>query len=102
MANIQMKDGSTDVYPIINLNYVDKINIQCSVSVQGGFATIGTVESLGVPNGATVVSFFIRGWAGSSGCPSLLMGSDGHTLYCMISNAPSSITINVRVFYTFL
>ena len=85
------------------LHYVDKTDISCSVQTNGGYATVGNFYSaLGVPSGAHVVSFFIRGWSGGSGCPSLVASSDGTTLYCMISDAPSTITINVRVYYAFL
>lgn len=84
------------------LMYVDKSDISVSVATNGGWTSIGTFTSLGVPTGATVVSFFVKGWTGANGAPVLIASSDGTTLYCMMSDAPSSVTITVRVFYTFL
>ena len=84
------------------LQYVDKSDISVTISTNGGYQSLGTFTSLGVPTGATVVSFFIKGWSGANGAPSLLASGDGATLYCMMSDAPSSATIAIRVFYAFL
>ena len=84
------------------IRYVDKSGISVTISSNGGYQSLGTFTSLGVPTGATVVSFFIKGWSGANGAPSLLASSDGTTLYCMMSDAPSSVTITIRIFYEFL
>lgn len=81
------------------IRYVDKSGISVTISSNGGYQSLGTFTSLGVPTGATVVSFFIKGWSGANGAPVLLASSDGTTLYCMMSDAPSSVTINIRIFY---
>ena len=81
------------------IRYVDKSDISVSISANGGYQSLGTFTSLGVPTGATVVSFFIRGWNSATGTPALLASSDGTTLYCMMSDAPSSVTISIRIFY---
>lgn len=81
------------------IRYVDKSDISVTISSNGGFQSLGTFTSLGVPTGATVVSFFIKGWSGANGVPVLLASSDATTLYCMMSDAPSSATINIRIFY---
>ena len=84
------------------IRYVDKSGISVTISSNGGYQSLGTFTSLGVPTGATVVSFFIKGWSGANGAPVLLESSDGTTLYCMMSDAPSSVTINIRIFYASL
>ena len=85
------------------LMYVDKSDIPVSISEKGGYQSLGTFTSLGVPAGATVVSFFIKGWSGANGVPVLLSSGDGKTLYCMMSDAPSSAeAIAIRIFYAFL
>jgi hypothetical protein len=84
------------------LQYVDARDINVSIQTNGGYQSLGTFASFGVPTGAYIVSFFVRGWTGANGTISLLAGSDGSTLYAMMSDCPSSVTINVRIFYTFL
>lgn len=88
-----------DLVASLLIRYVDKSDISVSISENGGYQSLGTFASLGVPAGATVVSFFIKGWAGANGAPVLLASTDGTTLYCMMSDAPATVTINVRVFY---
>ena len=88
-----------DLVASLLIRYVDKSDISVSISSNGGYQSLGTFTSLGVPAGATVVSFFIKGWSSANGTPSLLASSDGTTLYCMMSDAPSSVTISIRIFY---
>jgi hypothetical protein len=88
-----------DLVASLLIKYVDKSDISVSISSNGGYQSLGTFTSLGVPAGATVVSFFIKGWNGANGAPVLLASTDGKTLYCMMSDAPATVTLSVRVFY---
>lgn len=88
-----------DLVASLLIRHVDKSDISVSISSNGGYQSLGTFTSLGVPAGATVVSFFVKGWVGANGAPVLLASTDGTTLYCMMSDAPATVTISVRVFY---
>lgn len=81
--------------------YVERTVTNVSCDVNGGYANVGDVyDDYGVPDGATITSFYIKGWSGANGAPSLVMGSNGRTLYCMMSDCPATVSsMTIRVFY---
>jgi hypothetical protein len=97
VTSVNGKTGAVTV-----LQYVDVAGLNVSIQANGGYQNLGTFASFGVPTSAYIVSFFVRGWSGGSGSVSLVASSDGKSLYAMMSDCPSSITINVRIYYTFL
>lgn len=68
-----------------------------------GYATLTTVQAAGVPDGASVTGFGIRGWGGASDTPiSLALSSDGNTLYAMgVKNATVN-TISYFISYAWV
>lgn len=95
--NDTQKKNVTDALGIV-LNYKDYTKTNISVG-SDKYATVGNFYSaIGVPSGAYILAFNIRGWSGQIEA-SLAASSDGNTLYVM---APASTTISsltVRVWY---
>ena len=81
--------------------FAERSNISVTINTQGGYQSIGDAYTdYGVPNDAIIVGVYIVGWTGGTGVPALAFGSNGHSLYCMMSDAPASITLTkVRIVY---
>lgn len=85
------------------LGYRDKYTTNISISYDNSYAKIGDVyDDFGIPSGAYVISFNIRGWSGASGTLMLTTGSDGRTIYVMSNKAGTIGSITVRVWYAIL
>lgn len=80
------------------LGYKDKTFTNKTIG-STGYTALGTFYSdIGVPSGAYILSYYIRGWSGASLPVTILSGSDGNTLY--VGGSAQTITsISVRVFY---
>ena len=86
----------------MRLQYKDytKTNITITSSL---YTSVGNLSSeIGLPSGAYVVSYYIRGWTGAPGALSLVSSTDGNTLYVMCSAAGTITSLTVRVFYALL
>lgn len=85
------------------LGYKDKYITNVSISYDNSYVSLGDVyNDFGIPSGAYVISFLIRGWSGSSGTLMLMAGSDGKTIYLMSNKAGTIGSITVRVWYAIL
>lgn len=85
------------------LGYRDKYTTNISISFDNSYAKIGDVyDDFGVPSGAYIISFSIRGWSGASGTLMLMAGSDGKTIYVMSNKGGTIGSITVRVWYAIL
>lgn len=85
------------------LGYMDKYTTNISISSDNSYARIGDVyDDFGVPSGAYITNFSIRGWSGASGTLMLMAGSDGKTIYVMSNKAGTIGSITVRVWYAIL
>lgn len=58
-------------------------------------------NDIGIPNGAYIIGYYIRGWSGDVAAYSLASSSNGNSLYILSSNKNVNISsITVRVIYT--
>lgn len=84
------------------LKYVDSQSVTITQNSSGGYSTIGNIYTdFNIPQGALVVSFFIKGWSSTNYVPTLMLGTSGDTIFAMIDapTYPVSSTITVRVWY---
>lgn len=94
-------DNANHTYSILttkNYTYVD--NTFTSITIpSSGYVSLGSATSVfGMPSGGQIVSFFIRGWSGATLPVSLVLGSDGATVY--LTGAPQTVSsLNVRLWY---
>lgn len=80
------------------LTYIDK-SFSSTTIPSNGYVSLGSIiTDFGMPSTGQPFSFFIRGWSGATLPLSLMIGSNGETLY--VTGTPQTITsMTVRLFY---
>jgi hypothetical protein len=82
------------------IGYKDRTVSNISISSDNGYANLGDVyTNWGLPSGAYVLGFFVRGWSSAPGTFSLASSSDGRTLYTYCTKAGTIGTLSIRVWY---
>ena len=96
-----LNNGLASIKTLDNfIGYKDRTISNISISSDNGYATLGDVyTNWGLPSGAYVLGFFVRGWSSAPGTFSLASSSDGKTLYTYCAKAGTIGYLSIRVWY---
>lgn len=82
---------------------VDKSFYNVVVSADNDYKKLGNFyNDIGLPSGAYIVSYYVRGWSGATGAFTLMSSSNGEDLYIYAAKAGTITSITVRVWYSML
>ena len=96
-----LNNGLRSIQTLDNfIGYKDRTISNISISSDNGYANLGDVyTNWGLPSGAYVLGFFVRGWSSAPGTFSLASSSDGKTLYTYCAKAGTIGYLSIRVWY---
>jgi hypothetical protein len=96
-----LNNGLTSIKTLDDfIGYKDRTVSNISISSDNGYASLGNVYTdWGLPSGAYVLGFYVRGWSVSPGTFSLASSSDGRVLYVISTKAGTIGQLTIRVWY---
>ena len=96
-----LNNGLTSIKTLDSfIGYKDRTISNISISSDNGYANLGDIyTNWGLPSGAYVLGFFVRGWSSAPGTFSLASSSDGRTLYAYCTKAGTIGYLSIRVWY---
>lgn len=96
-----LNNGLTSIKTLDDfIGYKDRTVSNISISSDNGYASLGDVyTNWGLPSGAYVLGFFVRGWSSAPGTFSLASSSDGRSLYTYCAKAGTIGYLSIRVWY---
>lgn len=99
LATQAAADASAALSGLIRLQYIDRSFSNLTIPSQHYVLVGDCITDFGMPSTATPLSFFIRGWSGVNAPITLVLGSNGTTIYAIGTVSQTISRIYIRLWY---
>lgn len=99
LATQAAADASAALSGLIRLRYIDRSFSNLTIPSQHYVSVGDCITDFGMPSTATPLSFFIRGWSGVNAPITLVLGSNGTTIYAIGTASQTISRIYIRLWY---